>query len=222
MVAARGGAGCDLTGDWLGSLGGGPIGPPIVHLDHDTSTNVVRTSGPVATSGTFFPGNGSLVFPDFPGTGGIPLVGALGPFSSNESDPCSKISWLPPYQPPGSFWCRGCGPSPAPPANWSNEVNFCADGRQPPSHVPDMTVNPCSQDNVAGVNFTIPAQQFAVATLANASGGSPALLYFGERFRSTPTGNKSDDFMYWGLLEFDPVSAALLPMKFTDTFTMIL
>ena len=32
-----------------------------------------------------------------------------------------------------------------PPANWSNEVNYCGDGTQPPTHVADMTINPCSQ-----------------------------------------------------------------------------
>jgi len=69
-----------------------------------------------------------------------------------------------------------------PPANWSNEVNFCADGQQPPPHVPDMTINPCSQDKVAGVNFTIPAQQFGVAVLANSSGGDAAILYAAQLF----------------------------------------
>jgi hypothetical protein len=85
-----------------------------------------------------------------------------------------------------------------------------------------MYINPCSQNDVNGRNFTIPAQQFNVATLANLTGGPAALLYFGERFRSSSTSEKSSDYQYWGQLFFDPVTSALLPLQWQDNFTLVL
>ena len=188
-------AGCDLSGDWSGSLNNAPISAPSLFLSHDTATNIVHVTGGVDTIGTYFAANNSLVFNAFPGVAPVSLIGRVGPFNGS-SDACSNLSWLPPYTPPNSYWCRypACSVPVAPPANWSNEVNFCADGTQPPVSLPDMTINPCSQGDVRGTAFTIPAQQFGVSTLANSSGGESAFLYFGERFRSTPNGMKSDDF----------------------------
>ena len=233
------GAACDLTGMWSGSLGGNGIGPPNLALTHDLSSGTVVVSGAVSTTGTYFPTNLSLVFNAFPGYP-LPLVGVTVPFNGS-SDACSEIAWQAPYTPPGSFWRRN--PAPQPPANWTNEVNTCADGREPPSHVATMYINPCSQGDVGGTNFTIPAQQFSVATLANETGGPSALLYFGERFRSSPSGNKSADFQCeclrlvclggktrehapksfadWAPLEFDD-SGALLRMTWVDSYNLTL
>ena len=99
---------------------------------------------------------------------------------------------------------------------------MCADGRQPPSHVENMYINPCSQDDVNGVNFTIPAQQFHVLTLRNASkDGDPAILYYGQRFRSAASGLKSEDFTYMAPLDFDD-EGNVRRMEFLNEFTLTL
>jgi hypothetical protein len=216
---------CNLTGAWAGKLAGQPITDPVIHLAHDLTTNAVAVTGAVTTSAQYFPGNSSLVFPHFPGYGPV-LVGVAGAYngSSGSGVPCSQVSWQPPYTPQGSFWCKWpqCAPPPIPPANWSNEVNPCANGLNPPSHVADMYTNPCSSTGVFGTNFTVPAQQFGVAVLRNDSGGDPAIWYFGERFGSSPIGNKSADFQYFAPLEFDPINGAILPMKFVQEFQVTL
>jgi hypothetical protein len=212
---------CNLTGAWAGQLAGQPITAPLLHLAHDPATNAVAVTGAVTTAAQWFPSNSSLVFPHFPGFGA--LVGVAGEFQAS-GVPCSQLTWQAPYTPPGSLWCRWpvCAPPPPPPSNYSNEVNPCADGRNPPSHVADMHINPCSSTGAYGTNFTVPAQQFGVAVLRNDSGGPPAIWYFGERFGSSPLGVKSADFQYFAPLEFDAVSGAVLPMAFIDTFEVTL
>ncbi|CAF4567533.1 unnamed protein product, partial [Rotaria magnacalcarata] len=75
--------------------------------------------------------------------------------------------------------------------NWTyhGQLNYCADGRGPPEHVTDMTINPCSIDDPSGTNFTVPAQQFNVATL-QISSEETLHMYYGERFRSSKDGLK--------------------------------
>ena len=216
-----GGPPCNLTGAWAGEIAGQPLTDPVLHVRHDAASNAVRVTGAVTAAAQFFPANGSLVFPAFPGFGA--LVGVAGAFNGSGAA-CSQLTWQPPFLPQGSFWCKWpvCAPPPPAPANWTNEVNPCADGRNPPAHVADMHVNPCSQGNVFGTNFTIPAQQFGVAVLRNDSGGPPAIWYFGERFGSSPIGNKSADFQYFGPLSFDPANGAILPMRFVDSFEVTL
>jgi len=220
-AAAPGGAGaaCDLSGDWSGSLGGAPITPADLHLAQAGAA--VTVTGAVRTAAKYFAANASLVFAAFPGMD-APLVGAVGAFPGS-ADACSMLSWLPPYTPAGSFWCRypACAPAVVPPANYSNEVNLCADGRQPPATVADMTINPCSQLNVSGTRFTIPAQQFNVLTLRNDSGGPPAVLYYGERFRSAASGKKGEDFAYIGPIELD-AEGAVRRMQFLGEFEVVL
>lgn len=213
---------CSLTGAWAGKLAGQPITEPVIHLVHDLATNAVSVTGAVTTTAQFFPANSSLVFTHFPNYGPV-LVGTAGPYNGSTID-CSQITWDPPYSPPGSFWCKWpeCAPSPLPPANWTNEVNPCGDGKNPPAHVADMNINPCSQSDVYGTNFTIPAQQFGIAVLRNDSGGDDAVWYFGERFGSSPIGNKSADFQYFGQLHFDAVNGAILPMAFVQEFNVTL
>ena len=221
-AAAPGAAGqCNLTGAWAGKLAGQPMTDPVLHLAHDLATNAVTVSGAVAAAAVFHPANSSLEFADFPGFGA--LVGVAGAYGGT-GVACSQLTWQAPYSPQGSFWCRWpvCAPPPVPPANWSNEVNPCADGRNPPAHVADMFVNPCSQGDPRGTAFTVPAQQFGVSVLRNDSGGAPAVWYFGERFGSSPTGNKSADFQYWGPLRFDEASGAILPMAFVEQFEVTL
>jgi len=221
VLGVDGTAICNLTGAWAGKLAGQPITDPVLHLTHDMATNAVSITGAVSTNAVYFPRNNSIVFPNFPDYG--LLVGLAGDYS-NSTIACSQLTWQPPYQPHGSFWCKWpvCAPPPLPPANWTNEVNPCADGRNPPVHVADMYHNPCSLNDVYGTNFTIPSQQFGVSVLRNDSGGAPAIWYFGERFGSSPIGNKSADFQYWGPLEFDPRNGAILPMKFLEEFLVTL
>ena len=216
------GQGCSLTGAWAGKLAGQPLTDPVLHLVHDLASNAVTVTGALTTTAQYFPGNSSLVFPHFPNYSPV-LVGIAGAYNGS-SVPCSQLSWQPPYTPQGSFWCRWpvCGPPPIPPANWTNEVNPCADGQNPPSHVADMHINPCSQGSVYGTNFTIPAQQFGVAVLRNDSGGEAAIWYFGERFGSSPIGNKSADYQYFGPLRFDASNGAILPMQWVDEFQVTL
>jgi hypothetical protein len=95
------------------------------------------------------------------------------------------------------------------------ETNYCADGHEPPQHVADMTVNPCSPTNPYGMNFTIPAQQFNVAVLSGRT--ETVNLYYGERFKSSADGLKADDFQAWIPLEFDP-QGNIKPMKWLDQF----
>lgn len=216
---------CNLTGAWAGKLTGQPLTDPVIHLVHDPATNAVAITGAVVTTAQYFPSNSSLVFPHFPNYGPV-LVGLAGNYNGSAA-PCSQLTWEPPYSPQGSFWCKWpiCAPPPIPPANWTNEVNPCGNGLNPPLTVPDMHVNPCSPTDVYGTNFTIPAQQFGVAVLRNDSGGEsgePAIWYFGERFGSSPIGNKSADFQYFGPLEFDPANGAILPMKFVEEFQVTL
>jgi len=104
---------------------------------------------------------------------------------------------------------------PVPPANWTNEVNFCSTGQQPPPHVENMYINPCSQLNVNGPNFTIPSQQFSVAVLTNSS-GDKTFLYYGEHFRSSVDGLKSHDLQAWIPLNFK--DNRILPMQWLDSF----
>lgn len=212
--------GCDLSGAWSGSLGGAPIAPANVFLHQ--SGSAVDVTGPVKTTGAYYATNASVVFDAFPGVAPTALVGLVGAFPGS-SDACSMLSWLPPYAPAGSFWCRfpACEPAPVPPASWPNEVNLCADGRQPPENVANMNINPCSQDDVNGVNFTIPAQQFNVITLRNESGGVPAILYYGERFRSAASGRKGEDFAYLAPLEFDD-AGRVQRMRFVDAFELVI
>ena len=214
-----GGGACDLSGAWSGSLGGAPIAPANLFLAQAGAA--VAVTGAVTTTATYFAANASIVFDHFPGME-VPLVGAVGAFPGSD-DACSLLRWLPPYSPSGSFWCRfpSCAPPIVPPANWSNEVNFCADGEQPPAHVADMTINPCSQSNVSGSAFTVPAQQFNVITLRNDSGGGgpPAVLYYGERFRSAASGKKGEDFSYMASLQFD-AEGNVLSMQFVQEFTL--
>lgn len=213
---------CNFTGSWAGVLGGGPLSPPNINLVHNTD-NSVTVAGAVDTVGTYFPANASIVFSSFPGISPAPLVGIVGPFDSSTTDPCSALAWAAPYSPTNSFLCRYdvCGSGPVPPAKWTNEVNFCSNGQQPPVSVNDMSINPCSQNDVYGANFTVPAQQFNVNMLKNMSGGDDAIIYFGERFGSSPIGNKSADFLYLAPLTFAS-NGAIEVMARIDDFTIVL
>ena len=70
------------------------------------------------------------------------------------------------------------------------------------------------------MNFTVPAQQFSIATLRNES-GPPAVVYYGERFRSAASGRKGEDFAYLAPLEFD-AEGRVEPMRFVDEFELVL
>ena len=104
--------------------------------------------------------------------------------------------------------------------NWTyvGQLNYCADGKAPPEHIAGMNINPCSLDNPYGTNFTVPAQQFNVATLPISS-DETLYLYYGERFRSSPDGIKGHDFQAWIPIEFMENDIPK-PMKFYDNFTI--
>ena len=214
---------CNFSGAWSGVLAGHPIGPPELQLAFSPVDGAVRVSGAASAAGHYVGANASIVFPSFPGYAAGMLVGLVSAFGGS-ANPCSRIDWLD-FTPAGSYWCRhqDCGVAPVPPANWTNEVNPCADGRNPPEGVADMHINPCSQDAVYGTNFTIPAQQFNVAVLTGVStspnGNDTALLFFGEHFKSAVDGLKMHDLQAWVPLQFDE-EGRLLPMKWSDEFTL--
>lgn len=205
---------CNLTGAWSGVFGGQPIQPPNLQLAQAAGSSTVQVTGGVTTVAIYHADNSSLVFPDFPGYG--ILVGVVGAYN-HSADPCSNIAWLD-YSPPGSFWCKSpvCHAAPPPPANWTNEVNFCSTGQVPPAHVDNMYINPCSPFDVNGPNFTVPAQQFNVAVLKNAS-GAQTFLFYGEHFRSASDGLKSHDLQAWIPLSFDD-QGRMLKMEWMDEF----
>jgi len=98
-----------------------------------------------------------------------------------------------------------------------DQINKCADGKDPKYTGLEQKINPCSVDDPYGTNFTIPAQQFSVSTL-NIS-NKQYFMYFGERFRSSLDGVKPNDYQAWIPLEFDE-RGRILPMKWRDTWTM--
>ena len=61
----------------------------------------------------------------------------------------------------------------------------------------------------------VAAQQFNVLRLSD--GGPP--LYYGERWQSTPTGYKADDFSYLQPLSFDE-HGVVQRLKFVDSFEL--
>lgn len=208
---------CNMSGAWSGVIPPAPIEPAALQLAQAAGSLTVSVTGAVTTTAVLHPDNSSLVFPDFPGYG--TLVGVVGAYNDSSTDPCSVIMWVN-YTHPGAYWCKEpvCHPILLPPANWTNEVNLCADGSMPPADVPDMHMNPCSQFDVGGTNFTVPAQQFSVSVLTNASGaGEPIYLFNGEHFRSSADGLKSHDLQAWIPLAFD-AAGRLLPMEWLPSF----
>eukprot|EP00047_Mylnosiga_fluctuans_P011891 m.23481 g.23481 ORF g.23481 m.23481 type:complete len:528 (-) comp3908_c0_seq1:135-1718(-) len=208
---------CNLNGSWSGVLGGQtlPDVPNVVLLQAAGSPDVtifVDGQATVFAVGTVY-ANGSIVIPQFPGHG--LLEGLLGP-AEGAPDPCARISWVD-YSPPGSYWCRY--PQCRAEANWTNEVNYCADGAMPPASVPNMFFNPCSLDNIGGTNFTIPAQQFNIATLYTPTGTQ--VMYFGEQFRSSPDGIKPHDYQAWIPIEFS-ADNTMLPMRWAAQWNVTL
>lgn len=105
---------------------------------------------------------------------------------------------LGPWQPQDSALESAAAPSgprvmqDVPPANWTNEANPCADSTNPPRAVQSMYINPCSQDNVGGQNFTIPAQQFNVAILPGVTLPQGGGVSSPDRYSQQPQHGKDD------------------------------
>ena len=98
------------------------------------------------------------------------------------------------------------------------QVNYCADGSLPAEDASGQPINPCDVDAPYGTNFTIPAQQFNVFQLHTASNGT-LHVYYGERFRSAPSGWKDEDFQAWVPLSFSS-NGTVLPMQWVDEWTV--
>lgn len=212
---------CNLTGSWSGVFPGDNIAPPTLAMYH-YGNNTVQLTGASSSIGTYNPSNNSVIFPIFPGYSNGTLVGQVSAYNDTLQDKCSNILWLN-YNPNGTYWCKYpvCTPPVVPPANWTNEVNLCSTGLNPPESVQSMYINPCSQYNVNGPNFTIPSQQFNIATFTNSTGYT-YYLYYGEHFRSSTDGLKAHDLQTWIPLQFDDHNDynRLLPMVWMDQFTM--
>lgn len=79
----------------------------------------------------------------------------------------------------------------------------------------------CRAGFCQGGGLAIVAQQFQVFVIAQAD-GSEAYIYFGERWASSPTGLKSDDFSAWAPLQFD-ASGGIIPFThLVANFTLLL
>ncbi|CAF3722759.1 unnamed protein product, partial [Adineta steineri] len=104
--------------------------------------------------------------------------------------------------------------------NWTylSELDYCADGKAPPDHIDGQNINPCSLNDPYGTNFTVPAQQFNVATLPISS-EETLYMYYGERFRSSYDGIKGHDFQAWIPIEFMENDIPK-PMRFYNNFTL--
>ena len=102
--------------------------------------------------------------------------------------------------------------------NWTlqQDVNYCADGTLAPDLISDGGVNPCSLQQQNGTNFTVPAQQFNVVTVQGKHGME--YLYYGELFRSAPSGWKDEDRQAWIPLQF--ADNAVQIMRWWDEFTL--
>ena len=98
------------------------------------------------------------------------------------------------------------------------QVNYCADGTLAPDSGLVYTQNTCSLNNVTGTNFTIPAQQFNVFQARTASHGT-LHVYFGEMFRSAPSGWKDEDGQAWIPLSFSG-TGTMRPMQWMDEWTV--
>lgn len=213
---------CNLTGSWSGVFPGDSIAPPNLQIQHYSNNNTIQLSGAADSLGLYIPTNNTIIFPSFPGYGD--LQGIVSPYNSSIIDICSNILWEN-YTPNGTFWCKYpiCTPPVVPPANWTNEVNYCSTGLQPPRSVENMYINPCSQNDVYGPNFTIPAQQFNIATLTNSSGYT-YYLYYGEHFRSAIDNYKDHDLQSWIPLQFMDYTeynlSLMLPMVWMDEFVL--
>ena len=103
--------------------------------------------------------------------------------------------------------------------NWSyhGQLNYCSDGSSPAEHVKDERINPCSINDPNGINFTVPAHPYNIATL-QISSNETIHLYYGERFRSSEDGLKAHDFQTWLPIQF--IDVCLQPLYFLDNFTL--
>jgi hypothetical protein len=73
-----------------------------------------------------------------------------------------------------------------------------------------------------GGRAAVPAQQFQVFSIDQAGGAPSALLFFGERWGSAPTGLKSDDFEAWQPLNFNADGSVVPFAGLVDSFELTL
>lgn len=72
-----------------------------------------------------------------------------------------------------------------------------------------------------GGGLAVVAQQFQVFAI-DLEGGEQALVYFGERWGSSPTGLKSDDFSVWQPYEFTANGSIVPFTRMVDNFSLVL
>ncbi|KAL0477179.1 hypothetical protein AKO1_005734 [Acrasis kona] len=111
--------------------------------------------------------------------------------------------------------------SPLGPWKYQGNINQCADGRKIDwEKATDDATNPCSLDNPAGTNFTIPAQQFNSVEFSYNGGRNWTFLFYGERSQTGPGSVKSNQFQAWIPLEFESDGIRLKQMKWLDRFEL--
>ena len=79
----------------------------------------------------------------------------------------------------------------------------------------------CRAGFCGGGQLAIVAQQFQVFVITQAD-GSDAFIYFGERWGSSPTGLKADDFSAWAPILFDSEDNIIPFTRLVDNFTLTL
>lgn len=70
--------------------------------------------------------------------------------------------------------------------------------------------------------YAIAAQQFQVLSIPQAGGAGDALIFFGERWQSAPSGRKSDDAQAWQPLTFAPDGSVEDMGALVNNFTLLL
>jgi hypothetical protein len=79
----------------------------------------------------------------------------------------------------------------------------------------------CREGYCGGGGLAVVAQQFQVFAI-DVEGGEQALVYFGERWGSSPTGLKSDDFSVWQPYEFTQGGSIVPFTRMMDNFSLVL
>jgi hypothetical protein len=204
---------CDLTGGWRG-VSASPDAPGNETLTLTMaagSDNFTFQDAHGQAGGWLDQATGYVHFPPSAGDGRGVVTSADGTAAG-----CDRISW---YGYDSFMWCRAGVQCTQPSTALAPELNQCADGSAPHQ---DVRVNPCDPGKQYGTNFTVPAQQFnvvSVATQDDAGAPTTPVLYYGERANSAPDGLFSHNFQAWVPLSFDD-RGGILPLTFPASFTL--
>jgi hypothetical protein len=206
-------AACDLSGEWQSLGGAGSPGNESLTLKQAAgSSNFTFSDATGSAAGWLDAATGYVTFLPSAGDGRGVVTSADGRAAG-----CDKIRWFG-YE--SFIWCRkgaDCGVLPS--FADAPELNFCQNGALP---VEGERLNPCDPGVPYGVNFTVPAQQFNVVSVATADAAGAAdttVLYNGERANSAPDRLFSHNFQARVALVFD-AAGGIQPLTFPPSFEL--